>query len=72
MELVKSKNEQETVTLPKLSYGFEEAAEVTGLGSAFLRNQARAGKLKTRKIGGRRLILTDDLMNYLKGETENV
>ncbi len=60
----------ETVTLNKFAYGLAEIANQTGLSTAFLRKEARAGNLKTKKFGARRLVLSEDLQTYLKGETD--
>ena len=66
LEQVNSMNE--TVT-QRFSYGLDELSSMTGLSTAFLRKEARAGNLKTRKFGARRLVLNEDLTTYLKGET---
>ncbi len=68
LEQVKSINE--TVT-QRFSYGLDEIAVMTGLSTAFLRKLARAGTLKTKKFGARRLVLDADLQEFLKGEKEN-
>lgn len=57
-------------TTQRLAYGLEELAEMTGLSTAFLRKLARAGTLKTRKFGARRMVLDADLQEFLKGETD--
>ncbi len=63
---------RETKITPKrFAYGLDELAEMTGLSTAFLRKEARAGNLKTKKFGARRLVLNDeDLEIYLRGEDE--
>ncbi len=58
----------ETVTQKRFSYGLDEIAVLTGLSTAFLRKLARAGTLKTKKFGARRLVLEEDLQKFLKGE----
>ncbi len=55
----------------RFSYGLDEIAVMTGLSTAFLRKLARAGTLKTKKFGARRLVLDADLQEFLKGETED-
>lgn len=60
----------ETVTHSRFSYGLDEIAAMTGLSTAFLRKEARAGNLKTKKFGARRMVLNEDLQTYLKGENE--
>jgi excisionase family DNA binding protein len=69
LEQVKSINE--TVTQKRFSYGLDEISELTGLSTAFLRKLARAGTLKTRKFGARRMVLDADLQEFLKGENKN-
>jgi len=61
----------ETATQSRLAYGLDEIANRTGLSTAFLRKEARAGNLKTKKFGARRLVLNEDLEAYLKGENED-
>ncbi len=58
----------ETVTQKRFSYGLDEISELTGLSTAFLRKLARAGTLKTKKFGARRMVLDADLQDFLKGE----
>jgi hypothetical protein len=61
------------MTVPKpvmqsrFSYGLDEISVMTGLSTAFLRKEARAGNLKTKKFGARRMVLNEDLESYLKG-----
>ncbi|ADU14142.1 helix-turn-helix domain-containing protein [Asticcacaulis excentricus] len=55
-----------TVVLPeKLAYSIHEAILATGLGRTFLYDRMMSGELKSRKLGGRRVILKNDLMEYL-------
>jgi len=61
----------ETVTHKRFSYGLDEIAVLTGLSTAFLRKLARAGTLKTKKFGARRLVFEEDLRDFLKGENQN-
>ena len=51
----------------KLAYRMDEAVQVSGLGRTFLYEYIGSGKLPSIKIGGRRLILHDDLLAFLKG-----
>lgn len=55
-------------TQSRLAYGLDEIANQTGLSTAFLRKEAKAGNLRTKKFGARRLVLNEDLQNYLNGE----
>ncbi len=61
----------EETTTKRRAYGLDELAEMTGLSTAFWRKEARAGNLKTKKFGARRLVLTEDLETYLRGENED-
>lgn len=61
----------ETSAQNRFSYGLNEIAAMTGLSTAFLRKEARAGNLKTKKFGARRLVLHEDLQIYLKGEKQD-
>ncbi len=60
----------ETATQKRFSYGLDEISTLTGLSTAFLRKLARAGTLKTKKFGARRLVLEEDLQEFLKGEND--
>lgn len=53
------------VTPEKLAYSIPEAILTTGLGRTFLYDRMMSGELKSRKLGGRRVILKNDLMDYL-------
>ncbi len=59
---------EETTPARRFSYGLDEISELTGLSTAFLRKLARAGTLKTKKFGARRMVLDADLQDFLKGE----
>jgi hypothetical protein len=61
----------EEATRKRFSYGLAEISKLTGLSTAFLRKEARAGNLKTKKFGARRLVLNEDLQAYLKGENKD-
>jgi len=49
----------------KLAYGVDEAVTATGLGRTFLYERMATGELKSIKVGGRRLILHSDLVEFL-------
>ncbi|MCA1936971.1 MAG: excisionase family DNA-binding protein [Asticcacaulis sp.] len=53
----------------KLAYRIDEAVKASGLGRSFLYERMADGSLKSVKVGGRRLILRDDLMAFLTCET---
>ncbi len=50
---------------PKLSYTLKEAAQATGLSQRFLCYAIADGRLKSVKVGGRRLILARHLENFI-------
>ena len=54
---------------PKLAYRIDEAVKVSSLGRSFLYEQIASGDLPSVKIGGRRLILHDDLVKFLTRAT---
>jgi hypothetical protein len=60
----------DSITQKRFSYGLNEISELTGLSTAFLRKLARAGTLKTKKFGARRMVLDADLQEFLKGEND--
>lgn len=49
----------------KIAYRIDEAVKASGLGRTFLYEQISNGALKSVKVGGRRLIMRDDLLNFL-------
>jgi excisionase family DNA binding protein len=52
----------------KLAYRIDEAVKASGLGRTFLYERIASGELKSVKIGGRRLILKDDLLLFITAE----
>lgn len=48
-----------------LAYGYEGAAQMTGLGVRTIRREVRAGRLKHVKVRGRVLITDAELRRYL-------
>ncbi len=66
LEVLEQTNE--AVTPKRLSYGLAEISQLTGLSTAFLHKLARAGTLKTKKFGARRMVLSADLQEFLNGE----
>jgi excisionase family DNA binding protein len=56
----------------KLAYRVDEAVKASGLGRSFLYERMAEGKLRSVKVGGRRLILRSDLLDFLHngGETK--
>ncbi|WP_343684107.1 helix-turn-helix domain-containing protein [Asticcacaulis sp.] len=52
----------------KLAYRIDEAVKASGLGRSFLYERMADGSLKSVKIGGRRLIMRDDLLRFLCGD----
>ncbi|MBN9534613.1 MAG: helix-turn-helix domain-containing protein [Alphaproteobacteria bacterium] len=51
--------------MEKLAYRISEAAFAAGLSRSKLYQEIKSGKLRARKVGGRRLILKKDLLAYL-------
>ena len=51
----------------KISYRIDEAVKASGLGRSFLYERMAEGKLRSVKIGGRRLIMRKDLLAFLDG-----
>jgi excisionase family DNA binding protein len=49
----------------KLAYRIDEAVKASGLGRSFLYEKMAEGKLRSVKVGGRRLILRSDLLDFL-------
>jgi excisionase family DNA binding protein len=52
--------------IEKISYGIDEAVKASGLGRTFLYERIASGELRSVKVGGRRLILHDDFIAFLK------
>lgn len=49
----------------KIAYRIDEAIKASGLGRTFLYERMASGELKSVKLGGRRLILHTDLVDFL-------
>lgn len=49
----------------KYTHSIDEFAELAGLSRVTVYNEIRAGKLTTRKIGRRTVVLADDARAYL-------
>jgi hypothetical protein len=56
----------ETITHNRLAWSLAEVSQATGLSMGFLRNEARSGRLRTRRFGRRLLVLDVDLVSYLE------
>ncbi len=56
----------------KLAYRVDEAVKASGLGRSFLYEHMASGDLPSIRIGGRRLILHDDLVAFLRGSRASV
>jgi excisionase family DNA binding protein len=56
----------------KLAYRINEAREVSGLGRSSIYELIGDGRLSSVKVGGRRLILHEDLEALLKSSTTTV
>lgn len=55
----------------RLAYRVDEASEASGVGRSKLYEEIKGGRLRSVKVGGRRLILHDDLVAILGGNTES-
>ena len=51
----------------KLAYNVPEAVKATGLSRATLFKEIKEGRLKSRLVCGRRLVMADDLSSFLDG-----
>ena len=49
----------------KIAYRIDEAVQASGLGRTFLYERIGSGELKSLKVGGRRLIMRSDLVEFL-------
>ena len=56
--------------MQQLSYAIAEVPAITGLGRTKIYEYMNSGKLKSRKIGKRRIILKEDLEHFLKNLEE--
>ncbi|WKL56678.1 excisionase family DNA-binding protein [Asticcacaulis sp. ZE23SCel15] len=54
----------------KLAYRIDEAVKASGLGRSFLYERMAEGKLRSVKVGGRRLIMRSDLLDFLNQGSE--
>lgn len=54
----------------KLAYRLSELAQASGLSVPFLRKEARAGRLKIRKVGGAVIVKACDVDEFLNGGEE--
>ncbi len=52
----------------KLAYSIKEAAQASSLGKSTIYNHIAAGKLETRRVGGRTIIPAASLLKLLQGE----
>ena len=53
------------LTLPRLSYGIDEASVASGRSRAFLYEQMKGGRRRFVKAGKRRLLREEDLRAFL-------
>jgi excisionase family DNA binding protein len=53
-----------------LSVSFKEAAEITSVSRSTLRRYATSGRLRTSRIGRRRVIPYDALQKLIEGRTK--
>ena len=57
-----------SLEVPKLAYSVKEAVHATSLKKSTIYNYINAGKLETRRIGGRTIIPAASLHKLLQGE----
>jgi excisionase family DNA binding protein len=50
----------------RLAYGIPEAANLLSIERSTLYRHAKLGRIRIRKLGGRSVILSDDLAEYLR------
>jgi excisionase family DNA binding protein len=53
--------------LPRRTYTLQETGHITGLGQSTINLLVRDGKLKTCKVGKRRLVFAESIDELLKG-----
>lgn len=63
-------NEEER--LERIGYSLKECTELLPLSVAFLRKEAREGRLQITKFGDRAVVLMDDLNDYVKRQQERI
>lgn len=56
--------------MDKVAYSIAEVLQATSLGRTRVYEAIKAGKIKTRKFGGRRIVLAEDLRAFLKSLPE--
>ena len=52
-------------SLEKIAYRIDEASKTCGLSRSFLYEKMKEGSLKSIKLGGRRLIMKGDLLDFM-------
>ncbi len=57
-------------TQDAIAVSVTDAVRITGLGRSTLYNFAKASKLPLRKVGGRTLIMVDDLRRLIETESK--
>jgi excisionase family DNA binding protein len=57
-----------TTDVEKLAYNADEAARAIGLSVRYIRELVAKGKLRSVKVGKRRLISTESLRKFVNGE----
>jgi excisionase family DNA binding protein len=58
----------DTTGVEKLAYNADEAARAIGLSVRYIRELVAKGKLRSVKVGKRRLISTESLRKFVNGE----
>lgn len=55
----------------KIAYRVDEACKACGLSRSFIYEKLKDSSLKSIKVGGRRLIMKSDLMNFIETSAAN-
>jgi excisionase family DNA binding protein len=58
------------VAVSRVAYSIDETAQMTSLSKSFIRKEIRAGRLRSRSVGRRVLIMVKDLEAYLSNDPE--
>lgn len=60
----------QTTSPDTIAVSVTDGVRISGLGRSTLYNFAKAGKLPLRKVGGRTLIMVDDLRRLIETESK--
>lgn len=57
--------------MEKMAYSLDEVCKLTGLSKFLLHKQLKAGKLVDSRIGGRRLVMREEIKRWLEEAKSN-